>query len=241
MLKLDAGEETPKKVRAFIEIPKGSHIKYEYDEKTGFIKVDRILHTSMVYPYNYGFVPGTLGEDGDPLDIMVISNESFAPGTTVIVKPVGVLLMKDEEGIDTKVMAVGDIENSYFIEAMRQLSLRHDVAFVNLTFIPSLEAVSEQKTKPAQIGLRLLLQAGIRPDFLICRTSTLLFNATKEKLALFSNLQAENIMDDPDLPTLYQLPLRLMEQGLDRLLIKKLSLKKREVQRKWRVRMAQAS
>ncbi len=106
MLKLDAGEDAPKKVRAFIEIPKGSRIKYEYDEKTGLIKVDRILHTSMVYPYNYGFVPGTLGEDGDPLDIMVISVESFAPGTTVMVKPVGVLLMKDEEGIDTKVMAV---------------------------------------------------------------------------------------------------------------------------------------
>ncbi|MCL4364971.1 MAG: inorganic diphosphatase [Candidatus Marsarchaeota archaeon] len=106
MLKLDAGQDVPKTVRAFIEIPKGSHIKYEYDEKTGFIKVDRILHTSMVYPYNYGFIPGTLGEDGDPLDIMVISSESFAPGITVMSKPIGVLLMKDEEGIDTKVMAV---------------------------------------------------------------------------------------------------------------------------------------
>ncbi len=119
---------------------------------------------------------------------------------------------------------VGDIENSYFIEAMRQLGLRHDVAFVNLTYIPSLEAVGEQKTKPAQIGLRLLLQAGIRPDFLVCRTSTKLLDATKEKLALFSNLKPESIMDDPDLQTLYQLPLRLMEQGLDTLLIKKLEL-----------------
>ena len=106
MLKLDAGADAPKKVVAYIEIPKGSHIKYEYDEKTGVIRVDRILHTSMVYPYNYGFVPGTLGEDGDPLDIMVISTEAFVPGTTVVVRPVGVLLMKDEEGIDTKIMAV---------------------------------------------------------------------------------------------------------------------------------------
>ena len=106
MLKLDAGEDAPKKVRAFIEIPKGSNVKYELDEKTGVMKVDRILYTSMAYPYNYGFVPGTLGEDGDPLDIMVISNASFNSGTTVMVRPIGVLLMKDEEGIDTKVMAV---------------------------------------------------------------------------------------------------------------------------------------
>lgn len=106
MLKLDAGADAPKKVTAFIEITKGSNIKYELDEHTGIIKVDRILHTSMVYPYNYGFVPGTLGEDGDPLDIMVISSAPFAPGTTVVVRPIGALLMKDEEGVDTKVMAV---------------------------------------------------------------------------------------------------------------------------------------
>jgi inorganic pyrophosphatase len=106
MLELDAGEDAPKKVRVFIEIPKGSNIKYEHDEKTGFIKVDRILHTSMVYPFNYGFVPGSLGEDGDPLDIMVISSASFAPGTTVMARPIGALLMKDEEGVDTKIMAV---------------------------------------------------------------------------------------------------------------------------------------
>ena len=100
------GDEAPKKVNAFLEIPKGSNIKYEYDEKNEVIKVDRILHTSMVYPYNYGFIPETLGEDDDPLDIMVITASSFAPGTIVKVKPIGVLLMKDEEGIDTKVMAV---------------------------------------------------------------------------------------------------------------------------------------
>lgn len=106
MLKLDAGAEAPKKVTAFIEIPKGSNIKYEMDEHTGLIKVDRILHTSMVYPFNYGFIPGTWGEDEDPLDIMVISSGTFLPGTTVAVRPIGVLLMKDEEGIDTKIMAV---------------------------------------------------------------------------------------------------------------------------------------
>ncbi|MDE1768156.1 MAG: inorganic diphosphatase [Candidatus Micrarchaeota archaeon] len=106
MSKLDAGSEAPKKVTAFIEIPKGSHIKYEKDEESGLIKVDRILHTSMVYPYNYGFVPGTLGEDGDPIDIMVISTGTFVPGVIINVRPVAVLMMKDEEGVDSKIMAV---------------------------------------------------------------------------------------------------------------------------------------
>lgn len=123
---------------------------------------------------------------------------------------------------------VGDLENNYFIEAMRQLSLKHDVVFVNLTYIPELAAVGEQKTKPAQIGLRMLLQAGINPDFLICRTSSRLTEAAKEKLALFGNMGREMIIDDPDLPTLYSLPLRFMEQGFDRLLISKLGLKPRE-------------
>ena len=106
MLKLDAGADAPKKVTAFIEIPKGSNVKYEYDEHSGLVKVDRILYTSMVFPYNYGFVPGTLGEDGDPLDILVISSATFAPGVTVSVRPIGVLMMRDEEGVDSKIMAV---------------------------------------------------------------------------------------------------------------------------------------
>ncbi len=123
---------------------------------------------------------------------------------------------------------VGDLENNYFIEAMRQLSLKHDVVFVNLTYIPELAAVGEQKTKPAQIGLRMLLQAGINPDFLICRTSSKLTQSAKEKLALFGNMEKEMIIDDPDLPTLYSLPLRFMEQGFDRLLISKLGLKQKD-------------
>ncbi|MCL5675238.1 MAG: CTP synthetase, partial [Candidatus Marsarchaeota archaeon] len=66
---------------------------------------------------------------------------------------------------------VGDIENSYFIEAVRQFSLRNDTVFINLTYSPKMEAVGEQKTKPAQLGFRLLLQAGIRPSFVICRSN----------------------------------------------------------------------
>lgn len=105
-MKLEIGKDAPAEVNAFIEIPKGSNIKYELDEKSGLMKVDRILHTAMVYPNNYGFIAGTKGEDGDPLDVMVISSAAFATGTFVAVRPIGLLLMKDEEGIDTKIMAI---------------------------------------------------------------------------------------------------------------------------------------
>jgi len=105
-MKLGVGKDAPKKVNAFIEIPKGSNVKYELDEESGLVKVDRILHTSMVYPFNYGFIAGTKGEDGDPLDVMVISTTPFATGSFVIARPIGLLKMKDEEGIDTKIMAV---------------------------------------------------------------------------------------------------------------------------------------
>lgn len=103
---MEIGKDAPNKVNAFIEIPKGGNVKYEYDEELEALRVDRILHTSMVYPYNYGFVPGTKGEDGDPLDIMVVSSSPFLPSTVAVVRPVGVLLMRDEEGVDTKVIAL---------------------------------------------------------------------------------------------------------------------------------------
>ena len=127
---------------------------------------------------------------------------------------------------------VGDIENSYFIEAMRQLSLKHDVVFVNLTYVHNLELTGEQKTKPAQIGLRLLLQGGIRPDFLICRAASKLLDSTKEKLAMFANLDKARVIDDSDLLTLYSLPLQFMEQDFDKLLIKDLGLSPRNPNRK---------
>ncbi len=136
---------------------------------------------------------------------------------------------------------VGDIENSYFIEAMRQFSIRQDVVFINLTYVPTMDAVGEQKTKPAQIGFRLLLQAGISPHFIVCRSETPLQEKTKEKLALFANLDKGRIIDDSDLKTLYDLPLHLMDQGFDKLLIKDLGLTKEirnnEKVREWKDRV----
>lgn len=105
-MKVTVGSKAPEIVNAFIEIPMGSNIKYEYDEEEEVIKVDRILYTSMNYPVNYGFIPGTLSEDGDPLDILVISNYPFAPGTVIEVRPVALIYMTDEEGVDKKIIAV---------------------------------------------------------------------------------------------------------------------------------------
>ena len=106
MSSITAGSDAPSKVNAIIEIPKGSNVKYEHEKSLNIIKVDRILHTSMVYPYNYGYIPGTLAEDGDPMDILVITASSFYPFTLVSARVVGALQMKDEAGIDTKIIAV---------------------------------------------------------------------------------------------------------------------------------------
>lgn len=83
-----------------IEIPKGSRVKYEYDENTNEIYVDRILPSSYVYPANYGFIKDTLSEDGDPLDILVLSDESFVPGCKIKCRPIGVLFTKDGVHMD---------------------------------------------------------------------------------------------------------------------------------------------
>ncbi|MCL5680355.1 MAG: CTP synthase [Candidatus Marsarchaeota archaeon] len=124
---------------------------------------------------------------------------------------------------------VGDIENSYFIEAMRQLSLTEKVTFVNLTYVPELEGVGEQKTKPTQIALRSLMQLGIQPKFIICRSQRPLEKSTKEKMALFANLKPENIIDDNEIKNIYELPLRLMDQGFDKMLLDELGFGKKSI------------
>ncbi|MEM0373862.1 MAG: inorganic diphosphatase [Sulfolobaceae archaeon] len=105
-MKLGPGKEAPNIVNVLIEIPMGSNVKYEFDEEEGVVKVDRILYTAMFYPFNYGFIPGTLEEDGDPLDVLVIGNYPLMPGSVIEVRPVGILFMRDEEGEDAKIVAV---------------------------------------------------------------------------------------------------------------------------------------
>lgn len=97
---------TEGQINVLVEIPKDSGIKYELDKDSGIIMVDRFLHTAMRFPSNYGFVPNTLADDGDPLDVMVLSDYSVAPGTVIPSVVIGMLEMEDEAGIDTKILAV---------------------------------------------------------------------------------------------------------------------------------------
>lgn len=91
-----------------IEIPAGSNNKYEIDHETGRLRLDRTLFSSMVYPVDYGFIPDTLGEDGDPLDAFVLLGAPVVPNVDVATRPVGVLRMTDEAGIDWKILCVPD-------------------------------------------------------------------------------------------------------------------------------------
>ncbi len=121
---------------------------------------------------------------------------------------------------------VGDIENNYFIEAMRHLSLQEQTAFVCLTYVPELSAVGEQKTKPTQIALRVMMQAGIRPDFVVCRCDSRLNETTRSKIALFANLHTSSVIDDSDTSNIYTTPILFMEQGFDKLLLQRFGIKR---------------
>ena len=109
----------PEQIPVYIEVSSNSRCKYEYDNNTGFLTLDRILHSSVVYPHNYGFVPQTLCDDGDPLDILVISTEILIPGTIVWVRPLGYMDMEDEKGKDEKVLAV--LMNDPHFDEIKQL------------------------------------------------------------------------------------------------------------------------
>ncbi|MCK9161223.1 MAG: inorganic diphosphatase [Arcobacter butzleri] len=96
----------PDKVNALIEIPYGSSIKYEIDKDSGAVVVDRILYSAMYYPANYGFVPNTLADDGDPADILVLGEQALQAGSVIACRLIGVLVMEDEAGMDEKLVAV---------------------------------------------------------------------------------------------------------------------------------------
>lgn len=105
--KITVGENPPWDVNVIIEVSMGSDpVKYEFDKESGAIFVDRFLHTAMFYPANYGFIPHTLSGDGDPCDVLVVGRIPVVPGAVVRSRPVGVLMMEDEAGIDEKILTV---------------------------------------------------------------------------------------------------------------------------------------
>ena len=104
---IPVGENPPESLNVIIEVPTGGEpVKYEFDKASGALFVDRILHTPMRYPANYGFVPHTLSPDGDPLDALVVARSPFIPGCVVRVRPIAVLMLEDEAGGDEKLLTV---------------------------------------------------------------------------------------------------------------------------------------
>ncbi|MDD8019160.1 MAG: inorganic diphosphatase [Bacteroidota bacterium] len=162
MKDLPIGKQSPRVVNAIVEIPKGSRNKYEYDVELGVFKLDRVLYSSMVYPEAYGFVPSTLWDDGDPLDIFIFIDQPLTTGVLVEVKPIGILRMKDEKGSDDKVLsvAIGDptygtmsdikdvpkhllIEVEHFFVNYKKLEGKHVESFGWDNVLSALEAVRQ--------------------------------------------------------------------------------------------------
>lgn len=105
--KIAVGRKPPDDINVVVEIPQGGNpVKYELDKESGAVFVDRFLHTAMFYPGNYGFVPHTLSEDGDPIDVLIVGQVSVVPGAVVRCRPIGALLMEDEAGRDEKIVGV---------------------------------------------------------------------------------------------------------------------------------------
>lgn len=103
---IDGKRITPEAFEALIEIPKGCKAKYELDKETGLLRLDRVLYTSTVYPSNYGFIPRTFADDGDPLDVLVLCNEPIYPMTLIRCYPIGVINMIDGGAFDEKIIAI---------------------------------------------------------------------------------------------------------------------------------------
>ena len=112
---ISADRITAELFEALIEIPRGGKAKYELDKETGLLRLDRILYTSTVYPANYGFIPRTLADDGDPLDVLVLCNDVLFPMTLVRCKPIGVIKMTDNDQLDEKIIAVPVNDPNYML------------------------------------------------------------------------------------------------------------------------------
>lgn len=133
--KIPAGKDVPNSVNVIIEIPAhASPVKYEIDKESGALMVDRFMSAPMFYPANYGFIPHTLAEDGDPTDVLVVTPTPLVHGAVIPVRPIGVLKMADESGIDAKIVAVpaaklypsyGNIESYKDLPALLVDQIKH--------------------------------------------------------------------------------------------------------------------
>ena len=109
----DVSPGTPSAFTAVVEIPLGSSAKYELDKPSGLLKLDRVLHSAVFYPANYGFIPQTLADDGDPLDVLILSSDPVYPMTLLAARPIGLMTMMDQDELDYKIIAVGINDPEY--------------------------------------------------------------------------------------------------------------------------------
>jgi inorganic pyrophosphatase len=128
---ISIGEETPEIVNAIIEIPKDSKLKYELDKETGLLKLDRYMFSAVHYPGDYGFIPRTLWEDGDPLDVCIITQRATVPMALCKVKVIGVIRMKDNHEMDNKIIAVHMADPTF--------SIWNDISDIPKHFIEELQ------------------------------------------------------------------------------------------------------
>lgn len=113
LLEVPIGDQAPRIFNTIIEIPRGSTNKYEVDQETGVIKLDRVLYSPLFYPFDYGYIPQTKYLDGDPLDVLVLLSHPTFPGCVIEAKPIGVLEMRDEKGPDEKILCVATKDPRY--------------------------------------------------------------------------------------------------------------------------------
>lgn len=157
------GEHLPSEFMAVIEIPRGSSVKYELDKATGLLRLDRMLHSAVYYPANYGFIPQTLAEDDDPLDVLVLCQEPVDPLTLVEARAIGLMTMVDSGKRDHKVLAVAthDPEYNSFREASELP--QHKLAMIRRFFqdykILEGKAVEVDELTEAKTSFPIILEA----------------------------------------------------------------------------------
>ena len=164
---IETGKNPPNNLNVIIEVPLGGEpVKYEFDKASGALFVDRILHTPMRYPANYGFVPHTLSDDGDPIDALVIARSPFVPGSVVRVRPIAVLHLEDEHGGDEKLVCVPDTATFPYYTDVREKEDLPDITFAQIehffTHYKDLEAekwVRVGKWGDAEEARRLTVEA----------------------------------------------------------------------------------
>jgi inorganic pyrophosphatase len=157
---ISPGEKVPREFRAVVEIPSGSSVKYELDKESGLIRLDRMLYSAVYYPANYGFIPQTLAEDGDPLDVLVLCQEPVVPLTLIEARAIGLMIMIDSGKRDHKIVSVAihDPEYNSYKEAAEMPE--HRLAMLRRFFLDykQLEdkAVEVDKIQPAKHALPVI-------------------------------------------------------------------------------------